>query len=134
MNYRNAKFVTADGVIDCEISHPVYGWIPYTLNPSDADTTINNDDLLREMEKNKDVSPYSPPTQEEIDEMVAAHVRNERNLKLAVHVDPIAGNALRWSDLTSDQQQALRDYRQKLLDVPQQAGFPHNVTWPSKPE
>lgn len=25
-------------------------------------------------------------------------------------------------------------YRQALRDVPAQAGFPHNVTWPSKPE
>lgn len=25
-------------------------------------------------------------------------------------------------------------YRQALRDIPQQAGFPHNVTWPVKPE
>lgn len=25
-------------------------------------------------------------------------------------------------------------YRQDLRDIPQQAGFPHNVTWPVKPE
>ena len=25
-------------------------------------------------------------------------------------------------------------YRQELRDIPQKAGFPHNVTWPSKPE
>lgn len=25
-------------------------------------------------------------------------------------------------------------YRQALRDVPQQAGFPDNVTWPTKPE
>ena len=25
-------------------------------------------------------------------------------------------------------------YRQNLRDVPAQAGFPHNVTWPAKPE
>jgi len=25
-------------------------------------------------------------------------------------------------------------YRQALRDVPQQAGFPHNVVWPIKPE
>lgn len=25
-------------------------------------------------------------------------------------------------------------YRQALRDVPTQAGFPHNITWPSKPE
>ena len=25
------------------------------------------------------------------------------------------------------------DYRQALRDIPQQAGFPENVTWPTKP-
>lgn len=25
-------------------------------------------------------------------------------------------------------------YRQALRDMPQQGGFPHNVSWPSKPE
>jgi len=29
--------------------------------------------------------------------------------------------------------QAYADYRQALRDVPQQAGFPSDVTWPSKP-
>ena len=61
-------------------------------------------------------------------------VRAERDYRLARDVDPIAGNALRWAALTAEQQQAWADYRQALLDVPQQAGFPHNVTWPTKPE
>lgn len=29
--------------------------------------------------------------------------------------------------------QAEIDYRQALRDVPQQAGFPENITWPTKP-
>jgi hypothetical protein len=29
--------------------------------------------------------------------------------------------------------QAEIDYRQALRDVPAQAGFPENVTWPTKP-
>lgn len=32
---RNPVF-TADGRIDCEINHPVYGWIPFTADPSDV--------------------------------------------------------------------------------------------------
>ena len=31
MNYRNAKF-TASGMIDCEINHSQFGWIPHTIN------------------------------------------------------------------------------------------------------
>ena len=132
MKYRNAKYID-DTRIDCEIEHPKFGWIPYTLDPSDTDMTINNDDLLAAMSVNGDVAAYVPPTQEELDAQAAAAVRAERDMKLATEVDPIAGNALRWAALTADQQQAWADYRQALLDIPQQAGFPNEVVWPVKP-
>lgn len=134
MNYRNAKYINANGWIDCEIEHPDYGWIPYTLDPADIDMTVNNDDLLAAMSANGDVAAYVPPTQEELDAQAAAAVRAERDMKLATEVGPIAGNALRWAALTAEQQQAWADYRQALLDIPQQSGFPHNVVWPVKPE
>lgn len=38
MEYRNAKYNSAGGV-DCEINHPVYGWIPTTLSSDDALTS-----------------------------------------------------------------------------------------------
>ena len=134
MNYRNAKYINDNGWIDCEIEHPDYGWIPYTLDPADTDMTINNDDLLAAMAANGDVAAYVPPTQEELDAEAAAAVRAERDMKLATEVDTIAGNALRWAALTAEQQQAWADYRQALLDIPQQSGFPHDVVWPTKPE
>ena len=134
MLYRNAKIINEKGWVNCEINHPEYGWIPYTLDPSDTDMTINNDDLLADMATNGDVAAYVPPTQEELDAEAAAAIRQERDMKLTTSVDPIAGNALRWADLTIDQQQAWADYRQALLDIPQQTGFPHEVLWPTKPE
>jgi len=60
-------------------------------------------------------------------------VRGMRDAKLVTDVDAVAGNALRWAELTSDQQVTWATYRQSLLNVPQQAGFPTNVTWPTKP-
>ena len=35
--------------------------------------------------------------------------------------------------LTSEQQAAWATYRQELRDIPQQSGFPYNVTWPVAP-
>ena len=67
------------------------------------------------------------------DERLSKSVRKERDMKLTTEVDPIASNALRWAALTAEQQQAWADYRQALLDVPEQAGFPHDVVWPTKP-
>jgi hypothetical protein len=61
-------------------------------------------------------------------------VRGERDFKLLRDVDTIATNALRWASLTEAQRQAWADYRQALLDVPQQEGFPYNVVWPVKPK
>lgn len=67
-------------------------------------------------------------------EQVANSVRNKRNNLLKHEVDPIAGNTLRWDELASDRQSELASYRTALLDVPQQGGFPSNITWPTKPE
>lgn len=58
-------------------------------------------------------------------------IRNIRNELLAA-VDRI--NPVWYSTLTAQQQQELAVYRQDLLDLPQQAGFPAQVTWPSKPQ
>jgi len=132
MNYRNAQYID-DTRIDCEIEHPVHGWIPYTLDPADTDMTIDNNVLLAAMASAGDVAAYVPPTQAELDEAAAQAVRAERDMKLSTEVDPIAGNALRWAALDADTQAAWAAYRQALLDVPVQAGFPHNVTWPTKP-
>ena len=131
MEYRNAKYID-DTRIDCEIEHPVHGWIPYTLDPADKDMTVNNDELLAAMAEAGDVAAYIPPTQEELDAAKAQAVRADRDQRLLV-VDTIAGNALRWAALDADTQAAWAAYRQALLDVPQQAGFPNDVTWPEEP-
>lgn len=67
-------------------------------------------------------------------EILAVGVRSKRDALLATEVDPIVSNPLRWASMTAEQQQEWVDYRQALLDIPQQAGFPHDVVWPTKPE
>lgn len=59
-------------------------------------------------------------------------VRATRDDLLKSDVDPI--NAVRWNAMTAEQQTAWTTYRQALLDVPQQTGFPNTITWPTKPE
>ena len=128
---RNAVYTDINGSIDCEINHPEFGWIPYTLRDDDADTTINNSDLKTILGSN--IAAYGTPTQAELDAEAAQSVRGVRDDKLADEVDPIAGNTLRWSDLTDEQRAAWAQYRTDLLNVPQQDGFPNSVTWPTKP-
>ena len=64
---------------------------------------------------------------------IADRMRQERDSKLQSEVDLIAGNALRWAALTSEQRTAWATYRTALLDVPAQAGFPSSITWPTAP-
>jgi len=129
---RNAASLQADNLrMDVEINHPQHGWIPYTLDSADTDTTIDNDAVMALI--GTDFTAYVAPTQAELDAAEAASVRADRDYRL-VEVDAIAGNALRWAALDADTQAAWATYRQALLDVPQQAGFPHDITWPTKPE
>jgi hypothetical protein len=117
--------------MDVEISHPDYGWIPYTVDPADTDTTINNDEVMALI--GADFAAYVPFTQEELDAALAAEIRADRDGRLT-EVDAVAGNALRWAALDAETQAAWATYRQELLDVPQQADFHSTVAWPTKPE
>lgn len=126
---RNAVSINdEDTVFELEINHPEHGWIPYTLDPSDGDNTINNDDLMVLIGSN-----FTRITQEEKDERESNNVRSKRDSLLQNEVDPLVTNPLRWAELTTEQQNAWSQYRTDLLNVPQQAGFPNTITWPTKP-
>ena len=125
---RNAQSLQSDNQrMDVEISHPTYGWIPYTVDPSDTDTTIDNAAILALV--GTDFGAYVAPTQAELDDALAAQVRSSRDLLLSV-VDVVVSNPLRWASLAADKQNEWTVYRQALLDVPQQSGFPSSVSWP----
>ena len=129
---RNARSMDAENtMMELEINHPDYGWIPYSLTPWDTDTTIDNTALLALV--GSDFSPYVAPTQEELDATLASQVRYERDQKLVSEVDPVVSNPLRWADLSEQEQADVSAYRLALLDVPQQQGFPSTVSWPTKP-
>ena len=80
-----------------------------------------------------DFTAYVAPTQAELDAQVAEDIRNERDQKLLTEVDPTVSNPLRWADMDSAKQAEWRKYRTDLLNVSQQAGFPHEVEWSEAP-
>jgi len=63
---------------------------------------------------------------------LADYRRAERNTRLA-QLDALVMNPLRWAEFEDAQKTALAAYRQALLDVPQQAGFPVKIDWPDFP-
>ena len=130
---RNAQSLNAENTaFDVEINHPEHSWISYTLMPDDTDMTVDNSVLLELI--GSDFEAYVAPTAEELEAEAAQNVRVERDFRLQKEVDPIAGNALRWDALTSADREAWANYREALLNLTDQAGFPDNVTWPTKPE
>ena len=133
MNHRNAKRLS-NGWIDCEIEHPHFGWIPFTCNPNDTGALFDVAELHARMDADPATAAYVPPTQEELDAAAARSVRTERDYRLASEIDPLVSNPLRWAGLTAEKQAEWASYRLVLLDITAQAGFPHGVSWPSKPE
>lgn len=56
--------------------------------------------------------------------------RNYRNDLLKI-VDKI--NPIWWEEMSQEQKNVWRTYRQALLDITEQDGFPNNVEWPVNP-
>jgi hypothetical protein len=74
-----------------------------------------------------DFVPYTP-TQEEL----AFLIRSKRDLLLS-ELDVIVSNPIRWNSFTDSKKQEFIDYRQLLLDMPQQLNFPFDVVYPNLP-
>jgi hypothetical protein len=61
------------------------------------------------------------------DDRAAAEIRTERDTKLT------ESDWTQVADVPVDQA-AWATYRQALRDIPDQAGFPNTINWPTKPE
>ncbi len=126
---RNAVSTNDDNTeFELEINHPEYGWITYILHTDDPDNTVDNSELLKLIGSN-----YKELTADEKNTIAELRVRNERDNLLRIDVDPIVSNGLLWADLTTEKQNAWKQYRTDLLNIPQQSGFPSNVTYPTRP-
>ena len=71
-------------------------------------------------------------TSAELTEKISKEIRDVRDGLLSLYVDKV--NAVRWAAMTPEEQTSMAGYRQALLDIPEQSGFPENVTWPEVPE
>ena len=72
-----------------------------------------------------------PPEVNTINFSAEDGVRELRNRLLRENVDSF--NPIRYATLTDTQKEQLAKYRQDLLDVTKQPGWPGNVVWPEKP-
>lgn len=65
-------------------------------------------------------------------ELATSKAISLRNKLLADGPDRI--NPIWFSAMTTEQQQAWADYRQALLDITDQSGFPMMIDWPARPD
>lgn len=73
---------------------------------------------------------FIPLTTDQVTYMESKN-RARRDEILKTDIDTM--NPIRWEALTAEQKTAWTEYRQALLDVTNQAGWPANVNWPRKP-
>jgi hypothetical protein len=129
MEYRNAKFIANDR-IDCEINHSVHGWIPFTIDKNDKEAKIDVVQLYNTIISAGNVEPYVEPTAEELAIQADVEARQYRRSLLETAVDPLVTNPLRWADMSVEEQERIKIYRQALLDITDQVGYPSNIEWP----
>lgn len=96
----------------------------YGTCDDDADTTIPGVVRVLTEEQYLDMQETETDTK-------SFQVRNQRNYLLSSQVDTI--NPIRWSMMDDEQKAEWTLYRQELLDVTSQPGFPWEVTWPTTP-
>ena len=122
MNSKNYKWADAEHtMLDCEIEHPDFGWIPYTT--SEDDTGLGKE--IWDNRDNLDIAEYEGLS----DEILANQIRAQRDSLLE------QTDYLMMSDypISDDRLAKVKIYRQALRDIPEQSGFPRSITWPEKP-
>lgn len=72
------------------------------------------------------------PLSEEQLAYIAVKNKAKRDELLRSNVDSM--NPIRWDSLSKSKKAEWINYRQALLDVPDQVGFPANIVWPKIPE
>lgn len=81
---------------------------------------------------NTSTNAWNEPSTAEKDALKAITIRSQRKYILKTEVDRVVSNPLRWADMSTSKQDEVKVYRQALLDIPKQVGFPTSVTWPTK--
>lgn len=119
-------------------TNQILGWYDADIHTTIPTPNIYVDDdvWLQALESNHNKINEDGTTERadfRTDDEKALDLRSTRDFMLQAKVDPVVSNPLRWAALSEASQSEWATYRQALLDVPQQSGFPDNITWPQEP-
>lgn len=126
MNGYVLKRTDADYVVECNSQGTGgYNVVPRNIAPDCKYSITQVEDYLAE-------HPEMLLDTDAIEmQRLTRQARAKRDNLLKEVVDSV--NPMRWELFTEEQKQAWRVYRQSLLDIPQQEGFPINIVWPETP-
>jgi hypothetical protein len=123
---KNPQWANAEKTqIDLVVTFEQIGEVPFTADVSDSV------EYGRSLFSRASAGEFGPVAAYPV-EREAAKIRTVRDDKLE-SLDAVVSNPIRWASFTEEQKQSWINYRQALLDVPQQPGFPFDIVWPSQP-
>jgi len=108
-------------------------WVLMTVSVYAIHSHFDVPALWQQIEDSGNFEVTPPKTAEEIAANKEGHNRTERGFILSVIVDPVVTNPLRWAPLSQEDKDSVATYRQALLDMPEQSGWPVNAVWPDVP-
>jgi hypothetical protein len=117
--------------INCSVDFTSAGILPFTADKNDPEPHGRE---IFERAVAGDfgaIEDYQPPP--EMNTIPPSDQQRSRRNQILESLDQVVTNPLRWAELTQSQQQDYARYRQELLDVPQQANFPNDISWPTPP-
>jgi len=131
MKVKDLAYATEDGTtINMMIEHPQYGWVPFSARHDDAEDhgrQLHAEAIAGKLGPIADYVPPPPPSTEALEQAA----RHQRYAALA---------GCDWTQLADARKSmgaALASqwdaYRQALRDLPQQAGWPTDISWPAAP-
>ena len=136
MNYSSVtdcKYVTEDGLyIGCQVDFDKLGTVYFVASSTDSE---DHGVEIYQRAKNGEFGPVADYISAEAIltlEQRKNQQRTKRN-QLLSQLDALISNPLRWASIDEQEKNAIANYRTFLLAVPQQEGFPDNITWPESP-
>ena len=107
------------------------GYLPVVVieEPTAEKPLVKYREINGQIEQYAEIAPI-PAVPELTEEQQKMQVRAQRNSLLTL----CDWTQLPDAPLTAEQKQEWAEYRQVLRDVPEQAGFPDAVVWPTNPE
>jgi hypothetical protein len=135
-NVRNPKRLmeNSDDVFSCIVDLTIEGVTETVVYVANKNDVAENGRWVHEQIINGVAGEIEEYTQPEppSDEMYEGMARGQRDHLLTL-LDAVVSNPIRWGEFTEEQKASVSAYRQDLLDITDQEGFPANIVWPQSP-